>query len=399
MRIISFILLVFIIGCGVSTDQDTNKDSILTDMSNDPAKYIIYDTVRKKYVIWDTVHKKFRIWDTLSIAIPIDSPYMVGRPVDSPYMVPRYVDTIIYRYSDSCVPTLPPPDTTTPGTTQYGLMQASDDKDDVKRAMQAAGINMIRLPLYFERTTVGQVIDAFLNDGFFVQIGFNWKSTSSPVLFPTDTAMIRSKAEAFFKYYLKWRAKIPFVSVENEWDNDHYRDWSKAKITDYITELKIVCEVGHKYGFKITDAGITGNTLGRWTYSQLSVDSALWWKDHYFVGVSATNYQPMLKLVSDYVRLIRFVPIDYLNTHWYNNNGRCSQGYAKAFDIYAKACGKETLPRINNEFGMRDGNMDIWKCTVKEMKQARIVYAIAYSGDGNLTPAQRLTHEYLIEMK
>lgn len=282
--------------------------------------------------------------------------------------------------------------------TQFGLMQSVDDKAVVKKTMQTAGINLIRLPLYFERTTKGNVIDDFLNAGFNVAINFNWKNTSTPITFPKDTNFIRQQAKAFFQYYQKWLPQIPFVVCENEWDNDHYRDWKNTTIQDYITELKIVIDEGHKYGFKIAAAGITGNSLGRWTYSQLTGSAATSWNSKYYVGSSNANYQPMLKLVNEFARLIRDVDIDYLNTHWYNNNGRCSGGYAQAYDFWAKATGKEHLPRINNEFGFRLDGIELCKCTIKEMRDAKVVYAIAYSGSTN-TPAQRWTPEMLKELK
>lgn len=416
------ILLLFIIGCGTrDTTQYPGKDSTITIPTNDSLVIVIppFDTLivlppidsivteaNRVIIYTDTVFKTKTLFnDTVYKTKVLFTDTLYKQKII------RLYDTvweINYNYIDSIVPVLiydtiyihdtvviPPIDT----TIQFGLMQASDPKEQVKQAMLSAGIKTIRLPLYFDKTTVGQVIDAFLIEGFNVQISFNWKSTSSPVTFPKDTSMIRSKARAFFQYYQKWLNQIPFVAVENEWDNYDYRDWANTTIQDYITELRIVCDEGHKYGFKISDGGLTGNNLGRWTYSHLNSDSALWWKSKYFVGTGTDNYQPMLKLLEDFSKLIRTVPIDFLNTHWYNNNTRCSEGYSHAFDLWAKFCGKENLPRVNNEFGMRDGNMDVWKCTVKEMKQT-VVWAIAYSGDGSTnTPAQRLTHEYLLELK
>jgi hypothetical protein len=81
--------------------------------------------------------------------------------------------------------------------------------------------------------------------------------------------MIRAKAKAFFTYYKKWINQIPVVVCENEWDNELYRDFSKTTVSDYVTELSIVVDEGHKAGFKVADAGITSNNLGRWVYSQM----------------------------------------------------------------------------------------------------------------------------------
>lgn len=427
MKYLIPILLLFIIGCGTTdTTQYPGKDSTITIPTNDSLVIVIppFDTLivlppidstvteaNRVIIYTDTVFKTKTLFNDTVYKTKVlftDTLYK-QKIIRVPITVYDTVIEINYTYIDSIVPVLiydtiyihdtvviPPIDT----TIQFGLMQATDPKEQVKQAMIAAGVKTIRLPFYFYKDTVGQVINAFLNDGFNVQISFNWKNTSSPVTFPKDTNMIRQKARAFFQYYLPKRNQIPFVSVENEWDNYDYRDWANTTIQDYITELNIVCDEGHKYGFKISDGGLTGNNLGRWTYSHLSSDSALWWKSKYFVGTGAANYNPMLKLLDDFSKFIRFVNIDFLNTHWYNNNTRCSEGYSHAFDLWAKFCGKENLPRVNNEFGMRDGNMQVWKCTIQEMKDARIIYAIAYSGDGSAnTPAQRLTHEYLLELK
>lgn len=280
-------------------------------------------------------------------------------------------------------------------------MQATDDKDIVKKLMREADINLIRLPLYFDRTTQGNVIDDFLEDGFNVLINFNWKNTSTPITFPKDVAFIRKQAAAFFKYYEKWLPQIPYVANENEWDNGHYRDWKKTTIQDYITELKIVVEEGHKRGFKIAAGGITGNSLARWTYSKLHGTICKFWKSSYFTGEKNANYKPMLKLVDEYTVSIRDVDIDALNTHWYNNNEKCSDGYVTAYDLYAAACQKEHLPRINNEFGFRSNApnaLNLWKCTVQEMRDASVSLAIAYSG-GSGSNATRLTPEMLLELK
>lgn len=292
--------------------------------------------------------------------------------------------------------------------TTWGLMQEKLPSQTTEQQAQqalslihAAGINLVRVPLFIQQMgTHRDLIDIYLKAGLNVQINWDWSNTSTPVPFPTDTASIRQKAEEFFQYYLPYKNQIPVVVVENEWDNAKYH---KGTVKQCLTELAILVEVGHKYGFKVADAGFTGNSLGRWYWSQLAGDAARDWISHYYVGKDDPNYNLLLQAVAEYSEGIKNIPIDYLNVHWYNII-HCYGGFPEAAKAWLKLCGKDSL--MNNEFGMRlTTKADAFTIesllfeTVQEMKDAGIKLAIAYSGINDAAKAVQLTEDMLEELK
>ena len=278
----------------------------------------------------------------------------------------------------------------------YGALLAQLDHDETEAKMLQTGMYMTREAIMFSVETHNNNIDGFLEAGYMVQINFNWMPTSTPVPFPTDARMIRRKAEEFFRYYQEYRSQIPVVVVENEWDNGHYRDWENTTIEDYLAELAIVVEVGHSYGFKVTDAGITGNNLQRWTYSQLRGDMKEWWKQHYFIGRD-NEYEKMFVLIAKYAKGIRDIPIDYVNTHWYNKD-TCHDGYPVAIAAYKRIIGKTNLPLVNNEWGIKTNNKELFDQTKREIEKAGAQILVAYSGVNAEGKAIQLTDEMLAEL-
>jgi hypothetical protein len=269
---------------------------------------------------------------------------------------------------------------------QYGLLQQKDTFENTINSMLYAGIDIVRTHVMFHDEYKDETTDRYIAEGFRVNINFNYLPTAVPVPFPTDTAFIIRQATKFFKYYQNRRASIPLVSVENEWDNTNYHS---GTIDQYLTELRIVTRIGHQFGFKISDAGITSNWLQRWTYSKLSGDSAIWWKQHYFVGLD-NDYQNMVQAVDYFFAQVQSIPLDYLNFHWYNNT-TCPDGLpialSKLPQQFKFAC---------NEWGVK--SEVIYDSTLIELRKVRPAFAVVYSGINDPNKAIYISNENLKKM-
>lgn len=270
--------------------------------------------------------------------------------------------------------------------TVFGLIEKQSTTEQTRADMDGAGIKLIRIPIYLSQTSKSKTIDDYLSSGYSVQINANW-NYGADGSFPTDTNLLKSQADAFFKYYSVYKTQIPFVVVENEWD---YEVSLGGKLPDYFTELSIITSVGHKYGFKIADAGIRSSTLGRWTYSQLTGDAQTQWLNCYYVGLSA-DYNSVLNLVNTYAVGVQKINFDYSNVHWYNAS-KCSNGFATASQAFMKACNKKQV--VCNEFGVYTNAYNLFNATVNEIT-GNANYAIAYSGLGEPNKAIKLTSSML----
>lgn len=291
--------------------------------------------------------------------------------------------------------------------TKYGCLFASLSNTESALKMDSAGFKLIRLPIFLSTATSNSSINQMINWGYNVQINLNWKPTSTAVAWVTDTVLLKSRANTFFTYYLPYKNQIPVIAIENEWDNNSYHSGS---INDYITELRILTTMAHSYGFKVMDAGVTSTALQRWTYSQLSGTEATTWRQNYFVGQTLPTYLPVLAQVEAYAGLIRNIPIDYLNVHWYNVT-QSSNGFQRATGIYAMRCSKKYIPIVTNEFGQKTQSYQVWSQTVNEVSKYSLVdtnkvfqelrvvpYAIAYSGVNDPNLAIRLDMDKLLLM-
>ena len=266
--------------------------------------------------------------------------------------------------------------------TTFGLMEEQATTEQMQADMNGAGIKLIRMPIFLSLSTKSKTIDDYLSGGYNVQINANWDPGTNGS-FPTDTNLLKSQADAFFKYYSPYKSQIPFVAVENEWD------WEVSvggKLPDYFNELSIITSIGHKYGFKIADAGIRSSTLGRWTYSQLSGNAQQQWLNCYYVGLSA-DYGGLLNMVNTYTAGVQKINFDYSNIHWYNAS-KCSNGFATASQAFMKACNKKVV--VCNEFGVYTNSYDLFNATVNEIK-GNTSCAVAYSGLGGINKAITLT--------
>lgn len=274
--------------------------------------------------------------------------------------------------------------------TTYGLAEDDTDYNDTKSDMSLAGVNTIRLGISLSTNTVNKLIDKYMNDGYNVQVIVNWENDINGYRdFPTakDTNKLKSQADAFFKYYSDRKSKIPFIAVENEWD---YQVQHGSNLQDYIKELSIITTVGHKYGFKIADGGITSGSLQRWTYSQLSGTAQTQWGKKYYVGLN-NDYNGLLNIVNTFISGAKKINYDYSNVHWYNTF-RCGNGFVTASQAYMKACNKKQV--MSNEIGIRTSSLTLFTQTVNEVT-GKTPWAIFYNGSNIKGKAIKLTDQML----
>jgi hypothetical protein len=275
---------------------------------------------------------------------------------------------------------------------QFGVLAASVSVGDTEKMLDSAGLKLLRAAVFFGQRSYSKVVDQYLQDGYDVAINFNYLPTSSTVPFPTDAEFIQSKADSFFKYYLPFKNQIPFVAVENEWDNTNYHSGS---ISDYLNELKIISDVAHQYGFKTADAGTTSTNLQRWTYSQLSGSDAAQWAATHFIGKNNANYQQVVDMLNYYSKALKNTGVDYCNVHYYTVVDSCLNSLTKISAAWKQATGFDQL--ITNEFGTKIPAQ--WSCTAAEIIQQNMLWAIAYSGVNQENKAIKLSADQLKELK
>jgi len=278
-----------------------------------------------------------------------------------------------------------------PMQTTYGLMEEKTTDDQKKADMKTADVNILRLTICLSETSVNKVIDDYLSKGYNVQISMTWfggSLTNRGFPTPKDTGAVRAQATAFFKYYSDRKKQISFVSIENEWDHEVQAGYN---LQDYINELTILNSVGHKYGFKISDGGITYASLQRWTYSQLTGTEQEQWKQTYYVGLNS-GYDELLDMVNTYNAAAKKINFDYSNVHW-SNSTTCGNGYRTATQAFMIACNKKTP--VCNEFAVKTNSLMLFTETFNEIN-GNAFYAIAYNGTNRDNKAITLTNEMLL---
>jgi len=276
--------------------------------------------------------------------------------------------------------------------TFFGLSEEDTEVNELKADMSLAGVNVLRQSIYLSEKTVNRTIDNYLSEGYNVQIIVCWyDSINGSRGFPKNLDLVKSQAEAFFQHYASYKNQIPFVAIENEWD---YQVQHGSNLQDYINELSTITQVGHKYGFKIADGGITSGALQRWTYSQLTGTAQQQWKDKYYVGLN-NDYDALMNIVNTYIASAKKINFDYSNVHWYNTM-RCGNGFSTAMQTFMKACNKQ-VP-VCNEFGIRTSSLSLFTQTDNEIKR-NALYAIAYSGSNIKGKAIKLTDAMLQALK
>ena len=274
-------------------------------------------------------------------------------------------------------------------TTTYGLDYAVGTVATFEQKMKIACVKLVRNQLILSQKISGSYIDQYIKDGYNVQINLNWSETTwGAVAYPTDLNKVKAQAEKFFQYYAPNVKSIPVVVVENEWDNTAFH---KGTIADYVAELSAITTIGHKYGFKIADGGLSSTNLRRWTYSTLSGDAADTWANNYFVGPKLDTYPTVIQAVNTYAASINTIPLDYLNVHWYNVDA-CYNGFKTASQAYLKACNKKLI--MTNEFGIKTNSDQLFNSTVNEFRGVAS-YAISYSNNNGGGEAISLTDQMI----
>jgi hypothetical protein len=274
--------------------------------------------------------------------------------------------------------------------TEFGILVAHSTVSETQEQMIRTGIKLVRAQVIFSKETSSKTVDQYLKNGFQVMINYNWKETNVTVPFPTDAKFINDQAEAFFKYYAPYKSQIPAVVVENEWDNMRYHS---GDIQDYLQELEIITNIGHKYGFKIAGAGITSKGINLWMSSRTTGDAALIWKK--MAGATSdSGYSAYVNRVNAYITGVKRINVDFMNVHWYNEK-ECSNNFGKASGAYADACGKTAV--ICNEFGIRTNSAALFSQTVNEIRN-NAAFAVAYSGVNDPGKAVTLTDEMLASL-
>ena len=252
--------------------------------------------------------------------------------------------------------------------TSFGVLLCGQNVNTVETTMTTDGINIVRATVNYSTGISNKNIDTYLNNGYDVAINFNYQATPKPMPWPTDTVMIRQKAEAFFSYYEKWLSQIPVVACENEWD---YAAFHTGPIQNYLNELSIVVQVGHKYGFKVTDAGITDGKIRMFYQGNVNIDTFL-------TG-------------------IKTIPEDYCNFHWYVANDQTQNfNLRDVVNYYLQATGKSKP--ITNEFGLKSNSLRLWVNEVNALK-GFVYYGVAYSGTNIPNQAITLSNTMLLMLK
>ncbi len=274
-------------------------------------------------------------------------------------------------------------------------MPANTSLEQKENILKETGINLVRQPLFIKQVgTDSEWITQLLQKGFQVAVNLDWSNTSAPVPFPTNATLIQQAAENFFSYYEGYLGQMPFVVCENEWNNPNFHTGKsmQSTIQDYLNELAIVTSVGHKYGFKIADAGISGTGLQYWTYSKLKGITQKLWGKNYHVPFGTANYKYLLDAVDLYVKGINNIPIDYLNVHWYETDNFYN-GFETAANLYQLVCSKLNL--ITNEFGIRGTySNDLLSETINSVKGI-VDFAVLYSGNNALSISNQDIKTYL----
>src|SRR6478735_2020816 len=365
----------------------------------------LYKTITNTVIKHDTLYKTNTVYKTDTVYKPttiIKHDTLTVTKVQTVYKRDTIYNTIVKRDTVTQVKTIYKTDTlfktihdtvridNAAAKTIFGVLNAEKSVAESETIMRESGVNVQRVAMFFSTTYFSKSADQYIKDGFNVQINFNYKPTTGPVAWCTDTAFIRKQAKLFFAYYKPYIKQIPLVAVENEWDNVLYHT---GNIDDYLRELAIVVDEGHKAGFKVTDAAITSNALQRWNYSQLSTNCANWWKAHYFVGLQ-NDYTNYINSINYYASKVKSIPIDYINFHWYNNTA-CSNGLSSALYNWLTATGKSVS--TTNEWGVKD--TALWSCTVAEVIGVNPAHAIAYSGVNDPNNAALLTADMLKVLK
>lgn len=280
---------------------------------------------------------------------------------------------------------------------QTGEKIPQDHINETISKMEKANVTLTRVNIVLSKSYYSKSIDYYLTNGYYVQIIANWDGDNNGKRhFPTpgELEYFKSQAKAFFEYYAPYKDKIAFVAFENEWDWQIINNG--AILEDYLAEIAAATNIGHQYGIKVTDGGITATSLKRWTYSQLSGEEAEEWLNTYWVGLQEGykyfSYSALMNIINTYTTFVKNIAMDYSNVHWHNDT-ECGNGFATATEKFRTACNKSET--VCNEFNIATSSLDLFTSTVNEIKDGNAKFAVAYSGNDYDEKAVKLTDEML----
>ena len=236
--------------------------------------------------------------------------------------------------------------------------------------------------------------DAELAAGFKVVLNVNNSLvvTGSPVPFPTDTLLYKTKLTSLLNVY-----RPELVVIENEETTLQYHT---GPLSDYINELKAALTVAHSKGLKVTNGGITGEIIflvyKDYLARGLTAEAADYARRTMSPAIIAdlpnlTNHAYTAGKVAMAEYLIpqyKTLNLDYVNLHWYepiSDNYVASAPYygTKAFtetiDYLKRVTGKTV---ITNEYGQDNTTPSITTDLMQAALDAKLPFAIWYDGDG-----------------
>lgn len=278
--------------------------------------------------------------------------------------------------------------------TDFGILIAEESPTQINLDLEDTTIVIIRAPVFLSSNISSPVANAHIFNGFNVCLNLNYKSNAAGAnAYPSDMVAYKSLVRQCLEYYADFKDQISFVTCENEYDSPLYHTDEPVVYADLFANfLDVVAE--YDDGFKVSEAGITSTSVRRWMYSRLTGDDAIWWRAHYFTGLS-NNYDGFIKSINDALDMLKTLNYNFANLHWYNDYN-CPGSFKLAAETYAEASGRGKA--ITNEFGIKTASMDLWQATLKEIKDnAR--FAVAYSGVNAQGKAIKLTQQMLKEMQ
>lgn len=260
--------------------------------------------------------------------------------------------------------------------------------------LDSVNLQLIRAAVTLTNNPINNVINSYLNNGYYVQLNVNWKTGHPTGPYQTNMTQYEGLIRQTFDHYVDYIDQIPLVVCENEWDNVNYHSGDLAA---YLPIYDRFVSVAHEYGFKVSDAGFTNNSIKRWTYSKITDPvKQQQWKNNYFVGLN-NDYEAFVAKMDQVLTGIGQIPGDYINFHWYNlQENVYAEGLPTCMLHYTQATGRTYNDIVNNEFGIRNvKTQTLWEKTVNELKQY-IKIGLAYSGIDSPGLAVELTDEMLL---
>ncbi|MEP6514538.1 MAG: hypothetical protein ABJA79_11755, partial [Parafilimonas sp.] len=236
----------------------------------------------------------------------------------------------------------------------------------------------------------------------FATLAWNQAKVEDPAPFPTDTVAYKIRLDSILDEY-----QPLMVVVENE-ETDIYKHL--GPIINYLYELNAAMTVVHEHGLMGTNGGLSIRPLTflvyRWYYNKGHLDTANAFarlcvpdRNLYDLQHPGANpgFEQKLARWDSLVKGYRFIPIDYVNIHFYepvkyrgeDNATALSDSITTATPFALKAIthylmavtGKKT---ISNEMGQLNYLPALVTSMLDTCNAVKMKYVIWYSGDGGL---------------